>query len=65
MTSYQVMQNQAGSRLIISCKYEKCPCVCSSHYESLEEFFQFKPKESRFDGKMQWYQIKGQEKILL
>ena len=63
---YKVMQGQAGSRLIVSCKYEKSNSVCSSHYSDLEEFFSFKPKDgSIFNGKMEWYQIKGQDKVYL
>ena len=65
MSVYKVMEGQAGQRLIVSCKYEKSCSVCTSHYVNMEEFFAFKPKENPFNGKMEWYQVKGQEKVYL
>lgn len=64
MSALNTIKCQAGNRIIIGCKYEKSNFIITSHYENLEEFFRFHPKEGgAFKGKMEWYQIKGQEKV--
>jgi hypothetical protein len=57
---YGVMAKQGAGRMIIFCQLKGRAGVMVSHYADLEEFFRFYPRE-----KLEWYQVKGMEKIVI
>ena len=58
MSSYKVLQGQAGNRIIIRHKERGRSFTCVSHYANIEEFLALKKN-------LEWYQVKGSKKMFL